>query len=247
MDQWEKLATTDLATILRESNISVNSQPAPELISRKPPFSRKELQGDFKKWYITFFFVLVESVLNLVLVLGNISLTQGLYNSVRCVFFLPSLINMVLTWVLLYKYWEVVQDGNASTSPAKAIGFMFIPFFNFYWVFRAYWRLSKDINRYITTVRGKVKRQFTPSNEKLTLSYAVLFLVSYSYSVMIVLVKFIVTKSSTFTLYYGKQPFPTWLSIIGQILILVWFVIEGLVYIDLYRATNSILQVQEIE
>jgi hypothetical protein len=56
MTQWEKLATTDLAEVLRQLNISTNSEPVPELGRRKPPIPRKEFQGDYKKWFITFFF-----------------------------------------------------------------------------------------------------------------------------------------------------------------------------------------------
>jgi len=51
--------------------------------------------------------------------------------------------------LLLYRAWEAIQDGNASTTPEKAIGFLFIPFFNFYWIFRAWYGLAQDYNRYI--------------------------------------------------------------------------------------------------
>ena len=51
--------------------------------------------------------------------------------------------------LLLYRAWEAIQDGNASTTPEKAIGFLFIPFFNFYWLFRAWYGLAQDYNRYI--------------------------------------------------------------------------------------------------
>ena len=49
--------------------------------------------------------------------------------------------------VLLYRLWGVVQDGQAKTTPGSAIGFLFIPCFNFYWQFVAFWGLSKELNR----------------------------------------------------------------------------------------------------
>lgn len=62
---------------------------------------------------------------------------------------LPAIIAGVVFYVmLLYKLWCTVQDGRAESTPGKAIGFLFIPFFNLYWQFVAFWGLSKDLNRY---------------------------------------------------------------------------------------------------
>lgn len=54
-----------------------------------------------------------------------------------------------LALVFYYKMWESIQDGYARTSPGKAVGFMFIPFFNLYWIFQAIWGFSKDYNAYV--------------------------------------------------------------------------------------------------
>ena len=56
----------------------------------------------------------------------------------------------VVNLILLYKAWESIQDGHARTGPCKAIGFLFIPFFNLYWIFRAYWGFALDYNSYIS-------------------------------------------------------------------------------------------------
>lgn len=56
---------------------------------------------------------------------------------------------LVIALVLLYKAWKVIQDGQARTSPGKAVGFLFIPFFNLYWIFQAYWGFAKDYNAYV--------------------------------------------------------------------------------------------------
>lgn len=55
----------------------------------------------------------------------------------------------VVMCIMVYKMWKAIQDGHARTTPGKAVGFMFIPFFNFYWVFQAYWGFSQDYNSYI--------------------------------------------------------------------------------------------------
>ena len=50
---------------------------------------------------------------------------------------------------LFYKMWASIQDGYARTSPGKAIGFLFIPFFNIYWAFQAICFFSKDYNSFV--------------------------------------------------------------------------------------------------
>jgi hypothetical protein len=50
---------------------------------------------------------------------------------------------------LLYRAWRVVQDGQARTTPGKAVGFLFIPYFNLYWIFVALFGLPKNLNAFI--------------------------------------------------------------------------------------------------
>lgn len=38
---------------------------------------------------------------------------------------------------LIYKMWQTIQDGYVRTSPAFAVGGLFIPFYNLYWAFKA--------------------------------------------------------------------------------------------------------------
>jgi hypothetical protein len=46
------------------------------------------------------------------------------------------IVQSIYTFVILWKMWSSIQDGNARTTPGKAIGFLFIPFFNIYWIFK---------------------------------------------------------------------------------------------------------------
>ena len=59
------------------------------------------------------------------------------------------LYSTILALVLYYKMWESIQDGLARTSPGKAIGFLFIPFFNLYWIFQLLWGFAQDYNAYV--------------------------------------------------------------------------------------------------
>lgn len=57
------------------------------------------------------------------------------------------LYSAAVSLVLWYKAWRAVQGGPARTTPGKAIGLLFVPFYNLYWVFEAYWGFAKDCNR----------------------------------------------------------------------------------------------------
>jgi hypothetical protein len=51
--------------------------------------------------------------------------------------------------VLLYRWWACLPPGWRQTSPGRAVGFGFIPFYCFYWWFIAYVGLANDLNRFI--------------------------------------------------------------------------------------------------
>jgi hypothetical protein len=63
--------------------------------------------------------------------------------------------------ILLYRYWAVMQPYSKRTTPGKAVGFLFIPLFNLYWMFVAYHGLSKDIDTYLD--RNRSSRAPRPS------------------------------------------------------------------------------------
>ena len=75
-------------------------------------------------------------------------------------------------YVLLYKAWQVIQDGDASTTPDKAVGFIFIPFYNFYWIFKAWHGLARDYNRYLERCGLKAPKM----KEGLFLAFSILFI-----------------------------------------------------------------------
>ena len=75
--------------------------------------------------------------------------------------------------VLLYKAWSAIQDGQVRTTPGKAVGFLFIPFYNFYWMFPAIWGWAQDYNGY-TTRHGIAREEMS---EGLFLAYLISSLV----------------------------------------------------------------------
>lgn len=59
------------------------------------------------------------------------------------------LIHIVLYFVVLAKMWGAIQDGQTEITVGKAIGFLFIPIFSLYWVFRAWGSFPTEYNKYI--------------------------------------------------------------------------------------------------
>lgn len=60
-----------------------------------------------------------------------------------------AIVSLVMICKLLYRSWNQIQDGQARTTPDIAVGFLFIPYFNLYWIFVAAWGLSKDLACYL--------------------------------------------------------------------------------------------------
>lgn len=71
---------------------------------------------------------------------------------------LPFIITIIIFPMFVYKIWQVLQDGNPSTTPGAAAGLLFVPLFNIYWLFRAIYFYAKDYNRYISEKQIDVPR-----------------------------------------------------------------------------------------
>lgn len=108
----------------------------------------------------------------LVLMLATEELLPGVF--IILLAFMAMIYSSVIMAVLVYKMWKPIQDGHARTTPGKAVGFLFIPFFNLYWIFQAFWGFSVDYNAFIE--RHSIAVNKLPVN--LFLTYAILSVAS---------------------------------------------------------------------
>ena len=94
-----------------------------------------------------------------VLVTGSmlINTNSPVYGLVVLVFFALWGFSYIYHFVALYRCWAVLQGSTARTSPGKAVGYMFIPFYNIYWIFIAYRGLAEDANSFSETYGLKRK------------------------------------------------------------------------------------------
>jgi serine/threonine protein kinase len=63
---------------------------------------------------------------------------------------------LILGFVILFKSWKSIQDGKAFATPGQAVGYLFIPFYNYYWIFIAFRRLFIDMNIHTPKTKANV-------------------------------------------------------------------------------------------
>jgi hypothetical protein len=98
---------------------------------------------------------------------------------------IPALVaGAVISHILLYRFWCIIQDGPARTTPGKAVGFCFIPFFNLYWSYVAIVGLAKDMNAY----RAQWNIEGPRVNEGLALTWFILSLLTIVVSILSLLI-----------------------------------------------------------
>lgn len=81
-----------------------------------------------------------------------------------------------IVWlILLHKLWTTIEGEQARTTAGKAVGFLFIPFYNYYWIFQAILGWAQDFNRFTT----KNKLSTPRVSEPVALTICILSLVSF--------------------------------------------------------------------
>ncbi len=59
-----------------------------------------------------------------------------------------SIVSLILHLYTLAKLWGAIQDAHSEVSVGKAIGFLFIPVFSLYWIFRVWGGYPNDYNKF---------------------------------------------------------------------------------------------------
>lgn len=70
-------------------------------------------------------------------------------------------VHIIVMFYILYRMWDSIQDG-VSTSTGKAIGFLFIPVFSIYWIFKAWGGFPAEYNEFIERHQLNVPRLVSP-------------------------------------------------------------------------------------
>lgn len=84
-----------------------------------------------------------------------------------------SLCAFILHLVLLYEIWAIIQIGRVRTTPGRAVGYLFIPLYQFFWLFEAYAGWTQDYNRVLLQYHLKGPRM----SKTLGLAVCIVYLV----------------------------------------------------------------------
>ncbi|MBX9678989.1 MAG: DUF4339 domain-containing protein [Gemmataceae bacterium] len=68
------------------------------------------------------------------------------------------LVGSIFYLVFLYRCWDAIQDGHVETTPGMAVGLLFVPLFNLYWVFVSIRGLAAKANEYAIRHRLRAPR-----------------------------------------------------------------------------------------
>jgi hypothetical protein len=82
----------------------------------------------------------------------------------------------VIFLIILYKAWNYLGEGHPRTTPGKAAGYLFIPFYNLYWVFQSVRGFIPDYNRYMVQSE---RRDFCLGSRLFT-GFSILFDLSFA-------------------------------------------------------------------
>jgi hypothetical protein len=107
---------------------------------------------------------------------------------------------VIFTSLLHYKCWNSLPQQFRTTTPGKAVGFMFIPFFNFYWAFISWPKLSEGLTNWQNN--SGIKPTHTRG---LGISFAILFICHFIIALIAVPALAVLLKIALlviFILYY---------------------------------------------
>ncbi|MBN1594277.1 MAG: hypothetical protein JW941_13620 [Candidatus Coatesbacteria bacterium] len=87
-----------------------------------------------------------------------------------------SIIFFIVThFVFIYRIWKEIQDGETSTSAGLAVGLLFIPIFNLYWIFHVLTGFVREYNALLKRHQAKLPRL----KNGVYLAYAILTSMSF--------------------------------------------------------------------
>ena len=123
------------------------------------------------KWVYLFFIVGGGICTALFAVIGSRPATQEMLYAVP----IPAVLAAAFQLGFVYRMWDVIQTGGlARMTPGRAVGFLFIPIFNLYWIFQVFPGFATDYN---ATLRNQ-ELGLPPLPRGLFVAYAVLVLVA---------------------------------------------------------------------
>ena len=58
------------------------------------------------------------------------------------------ILGSIFLLVFVYRMWKALAACAPRTTPGLAVGLLFVPLLNLYWIFRVFWGWTRDYNRH---------------------------------------------------------------------------------------------------
>ena len=131
-----------------------------------------QVAGRPKKMLNTSFYVVfLTCTVGVVVMCRLLPGSRGLQIFLYCLSHAAVILGQVVLLALMYKAWGTIKQSAARMSPAGAIGFLFVPFFNMYWYIQVFWGFAQDYNLHVA--EQNLGARVAPAG--LMLAYATLF------------------------------------------------------------------------
>lgn len=147
-------------------------QPAPPFIPTQQHLGSRQI--DLINWNPA---LILYCICNSLVIMSSIAALrdQGKADSIAF-FSLPlAVCGVVFACLLHHKCWTVLPEPFRATTPGKAVGFLFIPFYNLYWALVSWPKLAEGLEKWELSL-GRRSPTFSDSTKELALSFAVLFI-----------------------------------------------------------------------
>lgn len=248
---WSPLHETSIASspavpppLEQNSSINVPSvlPPSTRLKSRQPQsINSKGLKSLFWWWFGTMIFIVPYLIVFSFLKISEMNIIA---TCMAAILALPVGASSILQFILIYKFWKVVQDGYARTTSGRAVGFLFIPLFNIYWFFHAYYGLAKDLNGYMNrNFRFMSDLKLHRAHPIIALSFVIFYWIMIISN--IVIEGIILSKGNySFTSSSGLINPLLRSGLIYLIVYVVWVILEVIMFFDLFFSAKSILDAE---
>ncbi|MGA2070270.1 MAG: zinc-ribbon domain-containing protein [Sedimentisphaerales bacterium] len=151
---------------------AISAQPATEV----SPESKSPSKAVLSKALFVYCWTGVRIIAGILGAFGLMLAIQKVTKSTLVAMFMAAdvflICSVAIEMLLFYKMWAAIQDDEASISPGKAVGFLFIPVFNIYWALLMVTGFAEDYNSFI--IRRSIKTGELPMSLYLIYAFALM-------------------------------------------------------------------------
>ncbi|MGA2092219.1 MAG: zinc-ribbon domain-containing protein [Sedimentisphaerales bacterium] len=137
------------------------SEPIKEEMSKSQPVSETPRKSGLSKIVFVYVWVVVRLIAGGLAGWGlMLALKRGERSTLIAAFAAADVFlvcSVLIELMLFYKMWAAIADTQTSTTPGKAVGFLFIPIFNLYWALNMIMAFAEDYNSFIERRSIKTK------------------------------------------------------------------------------------------